>query len=250
LLRAGACIIAGPCRNPFVVLVAAARTPCALVHRGLCWLEVMMESGAHVAAQKLADIDVDLATAAFAQHVLVFDPAALSPAAPMDGEEMPAVDTPDEGPSCDIGGYLVVARRSDSWDAVVAVLSSLDAEHHDYFHRVMRGCRRLSSSRPEVDGLDDLLPDNEQVMFDLAFNRERRREQQGYVTPAQARAFLQMSRQLRLGRGTTPPGNPVARAYFRALEWTTADDTNSGSTVIIGAVMGSSSLNPPPTNNQ
>jgi hypothetical protein len=32
-------------------------------------------------------------------------------------------------------------------------------------------------------------------MFDLAFNRERRREQQGYVTPAEARAFLQMSRQ-------------------------------------------------------
>ena len=66
-------------------------------------------------------------------------------------------------------------------------------------------------------------------MFDLAFDRERRREQQGYVTPAQARAFLQMSRQLRLGHGTTPPGNPVARAYFRALEWTTAEDAASGS---------------------
>ena len=40
----------------------------------------------------------------------------------------------------------------------------------------------------------------EQVMFDLAFDREQRREKHGYVTPAQARAFLQMSRQLRLGR--------------------------------------------------
>jgi len=193
------------------------------------WLEVMMESGATVAAQKLADVDVDLATAAFAQHVLVFDPAAVSRSAPMDGEERAAVDAPNDGLSCDVGGYLVVARRTGAWDAIVGVLTSLDAEHHGYFHRVMRGCRSLSNSKPEVDGLDDLLPDEEQVMFDLAFNRERRREQQGYVTPAQARAFLQMSRQVRLGHDTTPPSNPVARAYFRAIEWTTAADADSGS---------------------
>ena len=63
-------------------------------------------------------------------------------------------------------------------------------------------------------------------MFDLAFDRERRREKQGYVTPAQARAFLQMSRQLRLGHDAMPPANPIARAYFRAIdETTTADDT-------------------------
>lgn len=192
------------------------------------WLEVMVESGATVAAQKLAGVDVDLAIAGFAQHMLVFDPAAVSPSAPKDGD-MPAVGALNDGSSCDVGGYLVVARRGDSWDAILEVLTSLDAEHHAYFHRVMRGCRSLSNSKPEIDGLDDLLPDNKQVMFDLAFNRERRREQQGYVTPAQARAFLQMSRRVGLGHGTTPPGNPVARAYFRAIEWTTAADADSGS---------------------
>jgi hypothetical protein len=197
--------------------------------RFVVWLEVLMESGATVAAQALADVDVDLVIAAFAQHVLVFDPAAVSPSAPMDEEEMPAVGPLNDGLGCDVGGYRVVARRTDSWDAIVAVLTSLDAEHHGYFHRVMRGCRSLSNSKPEVDGLDDLLPDEEQVTFDLAFNRERRREQQGYVTPAQARAFLQMSRQLRLGHDATPPGDPIARAYFRAIEWTTAADADSGS---------------------
>ena len=73
-------------------------------------------------------------------------------------------------------------------------------------------------------------------MFDLAFDREQRREKQGYVTPAQARAFLQMSRQLRLGHDATPPGNPVARAYFRAIEWTTAADANSGSQPFAGGI--------------
>jgi hypothetical protein len=193
------------------------------------WLEVMMESGATVAAQKLADVDADLATAAFAQHVLVFDPAAVSPSAAMDGEEMPAVGAPNDALSCDVGGYLVVARRSDSWDAIVGMLTSLDAAHPAFFHRVMRRCRSLSNSRPEIDGLDDLLPDDEQVMFDLAFDRERRREQQGYVTPAQARAFLQMSRQVGPGRDTAPASNPIARASFRAMEWTTPADAGSGS---------------------
>jgi hypothetical protein len=199
------------------------------------WLEVMMESGAAAAAQKLAGVDVDLAIAALAQHVRVYDPAAVSPSVSADGDEMPAVRTPDDGISCDVGGYLVVARRSDSWDAIVGVLTSLAEEHHAYFHRVMRGCRSLSNSKPEVDGLDDLLPEDEQVMFDLAFSRERRREQQGYATPAQARAFLQMSREVRLGHDTAPSGNPIARAYFRAIEWTTGSDADSRSDRLLTA---------------
>ena len=193
------------------------------------WLEVMMESGAASAAQTLAGVDVDLATAAFAHHVRVFDPAALYASVSADGEEMPDLLPSDDGRSCEVGGYLIVAKRADSWDAIVGVLCALDAQHHNYFHRLMRGCRSLSNSGFEVDGLDDLLADDEQVMFDVAFTRERRREQQGYMTPAQARAFLQMSRQVPPGPGTTPPANPIARAYFQAIDWTTEADTDSGS---------------------
>jgi hypothetical protein len=134
----------------------------------------------------------------------------------------------DDGLACDVGGYLLVARRTGAsipWDAMVTVLTALEAEDHRFFRRVMRGCRRLSNSRPEVDGLDDLLDDGGQAMFDVAFDREERREKQGYVTPAQARAFLQMSRELRLRSDTRPPANPIARAYFRAIDRTTAVDT-------------------------
>ncbi|HEY7180092.1 MAG TPA: hypothetical protein VIC84_01685, partial [Blastocatellia bacterium] len=52
---------------------------------------------------------------------------------------------------------------------------------------------------------------------------------QGYVTPAQARAFLQMSRELRLGSDAMPPSNPLARAYFRAIEGRTSADAYSAS---------------------
>jgi hypothetical protein len=78
----------------------------------------------------------------------------------------------------------------------------------------MRGCRALSNVGRELDGLDDLLAEEDQSMFDLAVDRESRRDEQGYVTPAQARAFLQMSRELQLGAATMPPANPVARAHL------------------------------------
>jgi hypothetical protein len=179
------------------------------------WLEVLVESGASVAARKVAGMDGDLVTTALAQHLRVFDSAA-------------GVRIPDDGLVCEMGGYLVASRRTDSWDAIVAVLLALDAEHHDCFHRVMHGCRPLSSSSPEIDGLDDLLTTGDQEMFDLAIDREHRREAQGYVTPAQARAFLMMSRHRRLGEAAAPPRNPVAVAYFRGLDWTASSDSGTG----------------------
>ena len=102
---------------------------------------------------------------------------------------------------CEVGGYLVRARRADAWDAIVALLVTLDIEHNDYFHAVMQGCRPLSNSRPEIDGLDDLLMAPEQHLRDVAIERERRRSRHGYATPADARAFLQMARQPRKRRG-------------------------------------------------
>lgn len=187
------------------------------------WLEVLIESGDVSAARVLPTIDVDLMVAALAQHVLVFDRAAVTPLA-TDDEEAEPKRSPGDGLGCEVGGYLILARNTDSWDAIAAALTLLEAQHHTYFHRVMRGCRNQSNSGYEIDGLDDLASAPDQVMFDLAVSRERRREQQGYVTPAQARAFLQQSRQLPLGDAAAPAGDPVARAYFGAIEWTSPED--------------------------
>src|SRR5438552_13941186 len=175
------------------------------------WLEVLAEFGVSMAAQKLAEMDADLVIVGLAQHARVFDRAMVT-----------ATHVLDYGLACEVGGYRLVAKRTDSWEAIVAILISLDAEYPDSFHQVMRGCRALSNSGREPDGLDDVLAEEHQSMFDLALDRERRRDEQGYVTPAQARAFLQMSRRLRLGSGTMPPANPVARAYLRSLDETAA----------------------------
>src|SRR4030095_10892788 len=98
------------------------------------------------------------------------------------------------------------------------LLVALEPEHDNYFHDVMQGCRRLSNSRPEIDGLDNLLRAPEQHLHDVAIERERRRSQQGYATPADARAFLHRARQPQPAPRRPIASNPIATAYFRAAE--------------------------------
>jgi hypothetical protein len=188
------------------------------------WVEVLMECGPSVAAHTLASMDVDLVVAGLAHHTRVFDVAAVAPCETTDGDQITPIHTLDDALVRHVGGYVLAARRTDSWDAIVSVLMALEDEHQGYFRRVMRGCRMLSNSRPEIDGLHDLLADTDQGLFDLACERERRREKRGYVTPAQARAFLDMSRQLQLASDAMPPASPVARACLQAIQQSTVVD--------------------------
>jgi hypothetical protein len=192
------------------------------------WLEVLLESGSAFAATKMAEMDVNLVIGALGQYLRVFDPAALSSAGGTD-DEVAIGGLADIDFASEVGGYTIVPRRTGSWDAIVELLLALAEDHLEFFHGVMQGCRGMSNSRTEIDGLDDLLHAPEQVMFDLAFDREQRREKQGYVTPEQARAFLQMSRQIRLGDDGPPRRNVSAAAYFRALA--PLDPADAGKTV-------------------
>jgi hypothetical protein len=197
------------------------------------WLEVLVDTGGSVAARTIAAIDENLVVAGLSRYVRVLDPGIFEPVAQSDDEPPDRHEAMREGDSigvressgnrieCEVGGYLVRARRADRWDAIISLLATLDAEHSVYFHAVMRGCRRLSNSRSEIDGLDDLLLAPEQQLHDVAIARERRQSQQGFATPADARAFLQMARQPRPTHGATggmAPLNPIATAYFRAAE--------------------------------
>ena len=164
------------------------------------WLEVLVDTGDSVAARTVAALDKHLVIVGLSRYLRVFDPGTFEPTEssddePMDRNEKMNSETSGDVLECEVGGYLVRARRTDAWDAIVTLLVTLETEHNHYFHAVMQGCRRLSNSRPEIDGLDDLLMAPEQHLHDVAIERERRRSRHGYATPADARAFLQMARQ-------------------------------------------------------
>lgn len=187
------------------------------------WLEVLVDTGDSVAARTVAALDKHLVIVGLSRYLRVFDPGTFEPTEASDDEtidrnEMMSSETSGDVLECEVGGYLVRAGRTDAWDAIVTLLVTLETEHNHYFHAVMQGCRRLSNSRPEIDGLDDLLNAPEQHLHDVAIERERRRSRQGYATPADARAFLQMARQPQPTPSASSAINPIATAYFRAVE--------------------------------
>jgi hypothetical protein len=186
------------------------------------WLEVLADVGGTEAARTVANMDDRLVTAGLSRHIRVFDPAAIAVPTSIDGGSLDIDITPHGGLECEVGGYVVRAIRADAWDAIVALLLALDADYHDRFNAVMLKCQRLSNSRPEIDGLDDLLMEPEQLLHDVALDRERRRSRQGYSTPADARAFLLMARRRRRQSTGEPEVNPIVTAYFRAANETVA----------------------------
>jgi hypothetical protein len=209
------------------------------------WLDVLVDAGDSLAARTVAALDEHLVIAGLSRYLRVFDPGTFEPTEssddePRDRNELMISETSGDLPECEVGGYLVRARRTNAWDAIVALLITLDAEHNHYFHAVMQGCRRLSNSMPEIDGLDDLLSTPEQHLHDVAIEREQRRARHGYATPADARAFLQMARQPQdpphepsASAPTAPISiNPIAAAYFRAAD-EEAETTTEGTTAAV-----------------
>jgi hypothetical protein len=188
------------------------------------WLEMLVDTGALVAARTVAALDEHLVIVGLSGYLRVFDPGSFEPTESSDDEPVDRHDrmnseTSSDLPECEVGGYLVRARRTDAWDAIVSLLVTLETEHHHYFHAVMQGCRPLSNSRPEVDGLDDLLMAPAQHLWDIAIERERRRSRHGYATPADARAFLKIARQPKSAAAAVPTAShAIATAYFREAD--------------------------------
>lgn len=170
------------------------------------WMEVLADVDPDLAAHKLTEMNADLVIAGLSQHVRVLDISVMT-----------GIHEPDDAHSGEVGGYRLIAKHSDSWDAIVRILISLAAEHTDHFQRLMRGCRALSHTGFEEDVLN--LPGaEEQSAFDLFIDREGRREKQGYVAPEQARAFLESARSCGIPKVTRSSSTEALQVAGAALQ--------------------------------
>jgi hypothetical protein len=106
------------------------------------WIEVLMQAGAPVAAEKLMGLDLELAVTGLSRLAAMFDQAAVAPFTTLDGEEFQG-RPPHNGPVAHIGGYLIEAGPNPGWDAIAELLGFLDARYPAYFHRLMRACVRV-----------------------------------------------------------------------------------------------------------
>src|SRR6185295_18849316 len=90
----------------------------------------------------------------------------------------------------------------------------LDREHHDRLRAILEQCCLMSTEYISGQGgLFQVLTADEMLDGDGAAARDDRRVAEGFVSPADARAFLELARR---GEGTDAR-DPITRAYLRGL---------------------------------
>lgn len=191
------------------------------VERFVVWLEVLLETGDEVAADRVAELDEDFVAHALGGVLLVLDEDALRERL-NDGDEDEAwrVDKSLESALTeDLDGYLLVAKQHDGWDAVLALVLALDKNHRALLVRLLDRLARAGSRHlDDLDELSTALSEGESLAEDVEAAREERRSKQGYVEPRAARAFLSLALEPPTSERRPLGRDPLTRAYFRDVE--------------------------------
>jgi len=188
-------------------------------HRFIVWLEVLLEAGSDVVANRVAELSEDFVIHALSSIVLVLDYDALMARMSVGGPSAIYADKAlDSSLSEEIDGYLLVSRRHDGWDAALALIVGLDRDHRPLLVRILDHCAAMAS--PYIDDLDELtnvLSCAESLAEDVEAEREDRRGKLGHMEPRAARAFLDLARQPLAGDIASRQRDPITRGYFRDL---------------------------------
>ena len=178
------------------------------------WLEVLLEAGDAFVADRLAELSEDFLVFAFSRLLRALDTAEVA-ASITDDDEAGLIDKVLEAEACqELGDYLIVARIENGWDAVWTTLVALDDRHPELLRAVLHRCWLATREQAEgAGGLYEVLTGEEQLLEDARAEREERRAARGYVSPADARAFLGLARRA----PAEPETDPITRAYFREL---------------------------------
>jgi hypothetical protein len=172
--------------------------------------------------ERLCELPQDLVALAVHRLVLVVDIDVLEEMVRPGDEEAEAIERALDNAAFEEWEELrVIAREPDAWDDVWSALMALDRDHHERLRQILERCCEMTLEYISGQGgLYQVLTADEMLDSDVAAARDDRRSAEGFVSPADARAFLELAR-----RG--PAGDErdaITRAYFRRLEATTIAD--------------------------
>jgi uncharacterized protein DUF6178 len=186
------------------------------------WLRVMLDAGEELLAERLSELPVELLALAVHRLVLVLDMDVLAEQlAPGDEEADALVRALETSLVEEWEEYRLVARDPDVWDDIWGALLSLDRDHHDRLRVILEACCAMSTEYISGQGgLFQVLTAEEMLDSDVAAARDDRRVAEGFISPADARAFLELAR--RGAPGDSDARDPITRAYFRGLAPTAA----------------------------
>jgi hypothetical protein len=179
------------------------------------WLRVMLEGGEELLVKRLCELPQDLLALAVHRLVLVLDMDVVAEQLGWAGEEGEPIERALEGSTFEEWEeFRVIARDRDAWDDVWSALLSLDREHHDRLRAILEQCCAMSTEYISGQGgLFQVLTAEEMLHGDVAAARDDRRVAEGFISPADARAFLELARRGGGGEGR----DAITRAYFRGM---------------------------------
>ena len=183
--------------------------------RFVLWLRVIAEAGEDHLVERLCELPQDLIALAVHRLVLVLDMDVVAEQLGWAGKEAePIADALDDSTFEEWEEFRVIARDRDAWEDVWGALVSLDRDHHDRLRAILEQCCAMSTEYISGQGgLFQVLTADEMLESDVAAERDDRRVAEGFISPADARAFLELAR-----RGGGEGRDPITRAYFRGLE--------------------------------
>jgi len=179
------------------------------------WLRVMLEAGEDLLVGRLCELPQDLLALAVHRLVLVLDMDVVVEQLGWAGDDAEPIDRALESSTFEEWEeFRLIARDRDAWDDVWNALLSLDREHHDRLRAILEQCCAMSTEYISGQGgLFQVLTADEMLDSDVAAARDDRRVAEGFISPADARAFLELAQR---GKGGDER-DPITGAYFRAM---------------------------------
>jgi hypothetical protein len=180
------------------------------------WLRVMLEAGEEHLVRRLCELPHELVALAVHRLVLVLDVDVIEEQLRPGDEEAEQLERALENSAFEEWEeFRVIARDADAWEDVWNALMAMDRDHHDRLRAIFEQCCAISTEYISGQGgLFQVLTADEMLDSDVAAARDDRRVAEGFISPADARAFLELARR---GEGGDAR-DPITRAYFRGLQ--------------------------------
>lgn len=180
------------------------------------WLHAFNEAGEDAVVRRLLELPLEFVILAVHRLILVIDIDSLAVEMSSSSDDLDQVEKALE--SClyeEWEEFRLIARDDSAWDEIIQALLALDRDNHSFLRQILERCAAMSSEWIDDNGgLYEVLSSDEMLESDVHAERDDRRAQKGYVSTADARAFLELAR-----RGAGEPGvrDAITNAYFRDL---------------------------------
>jgi hypothetical protein len=188
------------------------------------WLGALTELGTKRAAGHLANMDEEFLAFLLSQYINAIDLEALNfmnvDVIGDSWSDPRLTKLLDNDCSQELAGALLLAKPGAPWEYLQPLLLDLDSEDQSLCARIVYRLQKTTEAKCESEGgLYEVLSQDEMLQSDASFSRDQRRTKEGYVSTADAKAFLAWIK-------VTPrekiqelkKRDPVSQAYFREYE--------------------------------